>query len=84
MPPEQLVKEQGGDVQFEYDHSVYWPALIKMAEQRRRAFRARWEKGGKQIGEYEGYLRGGDEKCLRDRTPTNGDLETPDVSGLKV
>lgn len=51
---------------FEYDHSVYWPALVKMAELRRKAFRTRWEQGGKQIGEYEGYLRGGAQKSLAD------------------
>ena len=65
VPPEQLDKENGGDVDFEYDHSVYWPALNKMCEERRAALKERWIKGGSQIGEFEAYLRGGDHPSLK-------------------
>ena len=64
VPRAQLLKQNGGDVEFEYDHSVYWPTLVKVAEARRAEYRARWEHGGKRIGEHEGYLRGGSEKSL--------------------
>jgi CRAL/TRIO domain len=64
VPPPQLLKQNGGDVDFEYDHSVYWPSLIKLAEAKRAAFRARWEKAGKHVGESEDYLRGGSEGSL--------------------
>jgi CRAL/TRIO domain len=64
VPPSQLLKQNGGEVDFEYDHSVYWPSLIKLAETKRAAFRARWEKAGKHVGESEDYLRGGDEGSL--------------------
>lgn len=60
VPPSQLMKSVGGEVEFRYDHSVYWPALIKLAEQRREAYRERWIRGGKQIGELENYLKGED------------------------
>jgi len=64
VPRAQLLQANGGDVEFEYDHSVYWPALNKLCELKRAQYQARWEKGGKRIGEREGYLRGGKEKSL--------------------
>ena len=60
VPKEQLWTELGGDVQFEYDHSVYWPALTALCKERSNERMARWEKAGKNVGESEIYLRGGD------------------------
>jgi hypothetical protein len=60
VPPEQLWKEFGGDVDFEYDHATYWPALLKLCEEKRGEQKARWEKAGKRYGESEIYLKGGD------------------------
>ncbi|KAF2104697.1 CRAL/TRIO domain protein [Rhizodiscina lignyota] len=60
VPKEQLLTNFGGEVEFEYDHGVYWPALNGTCEQRRKEMRERWEKAGKKIGESEVYLRGGD------------------------
>ena len=64
VPTGQLLKAFGGDLQFEYDHKTYWPALNELCDQRRRDFVARWEKAGKQIGEHEAFLRGGDALSL--------------------
>lgn len=64
VPPAQLWSIMGGDVDFEYDHSVYWPGLIKLAAERRTAYRERWVRGGKRVGEYESYLKGGDQRSL--------------------
>ena len=58
VPPEQLIKDYGGDVEFEYKHGVYWPALNKLADERRKEIRQRWEGAGKKIGESEMYLKG--------------------------
>lgn len=58
VPPEQLMKSYGGDVEFEYAHAVYWPALNTLADERRREIRQRWESAGKKIGESEKYLKG--------------------------
>ncbi|KAI0024408.1 cral trio domain-containing protein [Xylariomycetidae sp. FL0641] len=59
VPKEQLWTEfSGGEQQFEYDHSVYWPALMKLCGERRAEWTRRWEAGGKQIGETEDYLKG--------------------------
>ena len=74
VPPEQLRKSHGGDLEFEYDHTRYWPAFVYMAEQRRREQRERWEQGGKRVGEFEAYLKGGQETCLRD---TEANLRSP-------
>ena len=58
------MKVSGGEVDFKYDHSVYWPALDKITTERRRQRKERWEKGGKIVGESEIYLWGGDEPSL--------------------
>ena len=59
VPPEQLWTEYpGGKLEFEYDHSVFWPALVKLAKDRREARKARWVAGGKHVGEPEDYLNG--------------------------
>ncbi|KAJ5456775.1 hypothetical protein N7530_012049 [Penicillium desertorum] len=58
VPPSHLMKSVGGDVEFRYDHASYWPALNKLAEQRREAYRERWVQGGKLVGEFENYLKG--------------------------
>src|SRR5271155_2658737 len=64
VPRAQLLKANGGDVEFVYDHSVYWPAFIQLAAKRKGEYQARWEKAGKRIGEHEDYLRGGAERSL--------------------
>ncbi|KAF2851396.1 CRAL/TRIO domain-containing protein [Plenodomus tracheiphilus IPT5] len=61
VPTSQLMKVSGGDVDFKYDHSVYWPALEKLTEERRQQRKARWETAGRLIGESEIYLWGGEE-----------------------
>jgi hypothetical protein len=60
VPPEQLWTEFQGDLDFEYDHEVYWPALIKMCEEKHAELKARWIRAGKNYGESEVYLKGGD------------------------
>ncbi|KAI9652199.1 MAG: hypothetical protein M1829_001820 [Trizodia sp. TS-e1964] len=64
IPKAHLLSGFGGDVNFEYDHSIYWPSLIKLAEDRRAAQKARWVQAGKRVGENEGYLKGGDQESL--------------------
>lgn len=62
VPEEQLWTEfSNGSLEFEYDHSVYWPALVKLCEEKRASRTERWIAGGKHIGEYEDYLAGGRE-----------------------
>lgn len=65
VPAEQLDKAQGGDADFEYEHDKYWHVLNQMCDQRREANRERWVKGGKRIGEFEAYIRGGSQKSLQ-------------------
>jgi hypothetical protein len=64
IPASQLMKNAGGEIDFEYDHSVYWPALAKLAEERRKERTGRWEKAGKAVGESEIYLWGGEEASV--------------------
>lgn len=58
------MKAAGGEVDFKYDHAVYWPALDKLVTERRQQRKERWEKAGKMTGESEIYLWGGDEPSL--------------------
>ncbi|RYO76611.1 hypothetical protein DL764_010287 [Monosporascus ibericus] len=59
IPKEHLMKGyEGGELDFEYDHSAYWPALNELCSQRRAEQKARWEASGKHIGELEDYLKG--------------------------
>ena len=58
VPPEQLMQVYGGDVEFEYNHGLYWPSLNTLAEERRKELMQRWEAAGKKIGESEKYLKG--------------------------
>ncbi|KAL8913292.1 MAG: hypothetical protein Q9171_001856 [Xanthocarpia ochracea] len=60
VPPAQLLKTHGGDVDFVYEHEVYWPALNELAAKKRAVMVERWEAAGKKIGESEWYLRGGE------------------------
>lgn len=64
VPASQLLTISGGDCTFEYDHSVYWPALEKLSTQRRKERMERFEKAGGHIGESEVYLWGGDEPSV--------------------
>jgi hypothetical protein len=64
VPAAQLMTAAGGEVDFKYDHSVYWPALAKMSAERKQQRRERWEKAGKPIGESEIYLWGGAESSI--------------------
>lgn len=64
VPPAQLLATFGGEVKFKYEHEVYWPALEKLAKERKAEQLERWLKGGSRIGELEAYLRGGNERSL--------------------
>lgn len=76
VPKEQLMKESSGDVEFEYDHTSYWPALNKTCDARRAAYKARWERAGKRIGESEAYLRGGDAKSVaEEQSAADGEVK---------
>ncbi|KAL4957682.1 CRAL-TRIO domain-containing protein [Aspergillus filifer] len=59
VPPTHLMKSVGGEVEFKYDHSAYWPSLNKLAEIKRNEYRERWIQGGKRVGEYEHFLKTG-------------------------
>lgn len=59
VPPSQLWDGFHGDLNFEYDHETYWPAFIQFCEERQSRMREQWIKGGKQYGESEAYLKGG-------------------------
>ncbi|KAL2176443.1 CRAL-TRIO domain-containing protein [Thermothelomyces heterothallicus CBS 202.75] len=62
VPTEQMWSEfSTGELEFDYDHSVYWPALHKLCKERREARWQRWVAGGRQLGESEDYLAGGTE-----------------------
>lgn len=58
VPVEQLDREFGGQVDFEYDHAVYWEQMNAIANQKKQHYLQRFERFGKQIGLSEFDLRG--------------------------
>ena len=84
VPPSQLDKAYGGDVDFKYDHAVYWPAINKLCTERRAAYKEKWIQGGKRIGEYEAYLRGGEQKSLAEEMKESGVKEGALKEGPEV
>ncbi|KAF4200179.1 hypothetical protein CNMCM8927_003815 [Aspergillus lentulus] len=72
VPAGHLMKSVGGDVEFRYDHSIYWPALNQLADKRRNEYRQRWMQGGKRIGEFEHYLKTGTSPSRSQSEGTNG------------
>jgi hypothetical protein len=80
-PPQQLWTEFQGDLEFEYEHSVYWPALLQLCKQRRLEKKERWEKAGKHYGESELYLKGGSSQSVGQvmSKPVGGAIPTKDA-----
>ncbi|GMM29822.1 phosphatidylinositol transporter [Martiniozyma asiatica (nom. inval.)] len=58
VPKEQLDKEFEGNVDFEYNHSVYFPNVVKIASERRKHYMERFHKFGAVVGLSEVDLRG--------------------------
>lgn len=66
VPPSQLWSaDWGGDMDFEYDHAVYWAALNDMCRRRREDRMRRWEAAGREVGESEEYLAGGTDTSVK-------------------
>jgi len=84
VPPAQLMTTYGGEVDFQYDHATYWPALNKVADERRAAYRERWIRGGKRIGELEAYLKGGNMQSLAELEGVNLAPSQPQTNGQAV
>ncbi|BGP38633.1 Phosphatidylinositol transfer protein (PITP) [Rhodotorula kratochvilovae] len=60
IPPQQLQKIFGGDVNLAYDHATYFPALTKLCFERKAANLERWRQyGGGKCGLDEAIIRGG-------------------------
>lgn len=55
---EQLDKDFDGVVDFEYNHEIYYPALVEMTKQRRTHYMERYHKFGAVVGLSEVDLRG--------------------------
>jgi CRAL/TRIO domain len=57
IPSEQLYDLFGGDLEFEYDHEIFWPMLLKLASERRDRMFGRWKAAGGGIGQSEWDLK---------------------------
>lgn len=64
VPPEQLWNEFHGDLEFDYEHEVYWPNLLEICQKKHDERYEKWVKAGKHFGESEIYLRGGDAQSV--------------------
>ena len=50
---DEVMKEWGGSVDFEYNHEEYWPELVRICEERRTKWFERWKALGGKIGTSE-------------------------------
>ena len=57
VPAEQLYHLFGGDCEFEYVHEDFWPEYLKLAQDRRDQYFARFKAAGGEIGLSEWDLR---------------------------
>ncbi|ODV90852.1 hypothetical protein CANCADRAFT_112033 [Tortispora caseinolytica NRRL Y-17796] len=57
VDPKLLDRNFGGDLDFEYVHEKYWPALLEMAKKKREQYLQRWKALGSVIGTSEYILR---------------------------
>ncbi|CCF56232.1 hypothetical protein KAFR_0A07980 [Kazachstania africana CBS 2517] len=64
VPPQALDATYGGELDFKYDHEVYWPSLIKISKQKREHYLKRFEKFGSVVGLSEYDLRGHADELL--------------------
>lgn len=82
VPPSHLLKAYGGDVDFIYDHDVYWPAMVALTARKREEQTERWIRGGKKVGELEAYLKGGIEKGLGGGEDTRVENQSVEARGM--
>lgn len=83
VPAEQLwSSDWNGELDFEYDHETYWPALNDLCRQKREQRLARWAAAGKPVGESEEYLAGGTDVSITGFKYTAGAAD--DVPEKKV
>jgi len=68
VPATQLLTEFGGNVEFTYTHTAYWPALVALAAHRKAEMETRWRQNGMRIGESEQYLKQGFSQNLHNET----------------
>jgi hypothetical protein len=47
---DQIMTQWGGERQMEWDHDQYWPALLKMTEENRTKWMAKWKEMGGTVG----------------------------------
>ncbi len=60
MEKDQVMKEWwDGDRKFEWDHSKYWPALVKMCAERKAEQMGRWREMGAKVGLSEWDMKDG-------------------------
>ncbi|KAH3668999.1 hypothetical protein OGAPHI_002754 [Ogataea philodendri] len=59
IPPEQLALNYGGDVNFEYVHDDFWPAMVELRNQKRKTLMENYYKLGGGVGLSEIDLREG-------------------------
>ncbi|KAG8950290.1 hypothetical protein FRC03_012917 [Tulasnella sp. 419] len=65
--PNQITKTWGGDIEFPYDHELYWKSLNDMCEARQKAKMEKWKELGGTVGLSEWDIQGVD-VCMEEKT----------------
>lgn len=69
--PDMLMKEWwGGDVDFEYEHEKYWPALVAECKENEQRWMARWRSLGGTVGVREWDYKTGSDSLSSTSTST--------------
>ena len=88
MTQDMVMKEWwGGDNDFKWDHSKYWPALIQMTEERRKKQMERWRALGSKVGASEWEIKSGgelSEQASKTQETQPADLEKRPVEPTTV
>lgn len=84
VPKEQLEKDFGGDVDFEYVHEKYWPVLTKLTAEKRAIYKHNFELLGCKISLSEADLRNPNLVVPAPKTDAVVDAVAEKVEELKV
>lgn len=73
VPTDQLDKDFGGNVNFEYDHTKYWNEMIKIADEKNKNYQENFERLGSKIGLSEVDLRNPSTESIDSESTTVGE-----------
>jgi hypothetical protein len=72
-----VVEAWGGDLVLEYEHAKYWPCLVRLTEDLKKAYMERWRTLGGTVGIKEWDYKGGSKSEESKNQPSDEAADTP-------